>query len=346
MTVNGRPAAWRPVEGAVAAPRIEISGNAAAANAVVITWAGREISRGPAADGVRFAERVQGQMSWWEPLGSAALVQAAPTAPAIDWRSPLATSTRFDAIDLGPYFNDRVTEIFRPGKYLSPRSPFCSLAIPSQGIGAWAGHVNAMADIDDRGLRAAALANGGRLVLPNGVPFATPGPGNAPNVVFTSQWDNYPREVTIPLGGRARHLYLLMAGSTNHMQSRIDNGEVVVAYRDGSTSRLALHNPTTWWPIDQDYFIDDYAFARPEPIPPRIDLRTGQVRLLAPETFKGRGGPVPGGAAMALVLPLDPAKDLRSLTVRALANEVVIGLLAATLATDEGVGTHFAGSRK
>jgi lysophospholipase L1-like esterase len=126
------------------------------------------------------------------------------------------------------------------------------------------------------------------------------------------------------------------------MQSRIDNGEAIVAYTDGSTSRLALHNPTTWWPIDQDYFIDDYAFARPEPIPPRVDLKTGQVRLLDPETFKGMGGPIPGGAATALALPLDPAKDLRSLTIHTLANEVVIGLMAATLARPEApVPTRF-----
>ena len=49
-----------------------------------------------------------------------------------------------------------------------------------------------------------------------------------------------------------------MAGSTNPMQSRFDNGEVIVRYADGTSARLALHNPTNWWPIDQDYFIDDY----------------------------------------------------------------------------------------
>jgi hypothetical protein len=92
---------------------------------------------------------------------------------------------------------------------------------------------------------------------------------------------------------------------------------------------------TCGWPIDQDYFIDDYAFARPEPLPPRVDLKTGAVRLLDPVTFKGRGGVVPGGAATALALQLDPGRDLRSLTVRALANEVVIGLMAATLARSE-----------
>lgn len=169
-------------------------------------------------------------------------------------------------------------------------------------------------------------------MLPNGIPFATPGPGDARNIVFTSQWENFPEEVTVPLSGQAGHIYLLMAGSTNWMQSRLDNGEVVVAYAGGSTARLALHNPTTWWPIDEDYFIDDYQFRRPEPIPPRVDLKTGCVRFLDVADFKGRGRKIPGGAATVLGLPLDPGKDLRSLTVRTLANEVVIGLMAATLA--------------
>ena len=39
-------------------------------------------------------------------------------------------------VDLAPLFNDRVTELFKPGKYLSPRSPFVSLSLPAQGIGA------------------------------------------------------------------------------------------------------------------------------------------------------------------------------------------------------------------
>jgi hypothetical protein len=163
------------------------------------------------------------------------------------------------------------------------------------------------------------------------VPFATPGPGAAPNVVFTSQWDNFPCETTVPLGGRAQHLYLLMAGSTNWMQSRLDNGEVVVTYADGTTARLPLRNPTNWWPIEQDYLIDDYQFLRSEPIPPRVDLKTGLVRTPELPGFAGQGRRIPGGAATVLELPLDPQKDLQSLMVRALANEVVIGLMAATL---------------
>ena len=241
------------------------------------------------------------------------------------------SAVQYAPVDLSPFFNDRVTAIFGAGKYRSPRTPFASLAMPAQGIGSWAGHVNATADIDDAGLRRAAAAGGGKVTLPSGVPFMTPGKPDAHNIIYTSQWDNYPRSVRIPLGGRARHLHLLMAGSTNHMQSQFDNGEIVVAYEDGTRERLPLHNPTNWWPIDQDYFIDDFQFRSAAPTPMRLDLKTGQVRILSEDGFKGRGGVVPGGAATVLELPLQHDKALRSITVTALANEVVVGLMAATL---------------
>jgi hypothetical protein len=333
VTINGRPANWQPVEDSIAAPRIEIRGPAAARNVVVITWAGRRPSKTiPDDQGGKFVKVEQGQMHWLQPVDRKTTKAARAAAAATDWQVKLPGSPRWDAIDLVPYFNDRVTEIFRIGKYMTPRSPYVSLAIPSQGIGGWAGGINAKTQINDTGLRAAAGRNGGRFVLPNGVPFATAGPGDAKNILFTSQWDNYPREAQIPLIGRGRRLFLLMAGSTNWMQSRIDNGEVIVDYQDGTNRRLALNNPDNWWPIDQDYFIDDYAFSRPEPIPPRVDLMTGMVRILDVNGFKGKGRVVPGGAATVFDLPLDPAKALKSLTVRALANEVVVGLMAATVA--------------
>src|SRR5207248_2067272 len=121
-------------------------------------------------------------------------------------------------------------------------------------------------------------------------------------------------------------------GTTNSMQSRFDNGEVVVTYGDGSTDRLALENPTNWWPIEQDYLIDDYAFRRPEPLPIRVDLATGAVRVLDMATFKGTTSKLAGGAATVLDLPLRADRELRSLRVRTLANEVIVGLLAVTLA--------------
>ena len=62
-----------------------------------------------------------------------------------------------------------------------------------------------------------------------------------------------------------------------------------------------------------------------------MDLKTGKVRVLEAGSFKGKGGIVPGGAATVLALGLDPSKELKSMTVRAVANDVVIGLMAVTL---------------
>jgi hypothetical protein len=247
----------------------------------------------------------------------------------MDWKKTLPASSNLEPINLTSFFNDKVTQIFR-NEYRSPRSPFASLALPKQGLGGWC-EPTASFNVDDSGLRSAAAKNGGKIILPDGVPLQTPGEAGAKNVIFTSQWDNYPHEVSVPLAGYSAHAYLLMAGSTGPMQSHIDNGEVVVTYTDGTTSRLALDNPVNWWPIDQDYFIDDYAFRYDGLLPPRVDLKTGQVRLLDLKAFKGTGGKVSGGAGTVLELPLEPAKELKSLTVRALANEVVIGLMSVTL---------------
>ncbi|MEY4489677.1 MAG: hypothetical protein RIQ79_2185 [Verrucomicrobiota bacterium] len=279
-----------------------------------------------------FARVSQGKLVWWQPL--AINIQAdnpnAPTLFTTDWNKPTPAAEKLELVPLDSIFNDRVTRIFR-NAYLSPRPPSASLALPTQGFGSWCKPA-ADFEVDDSGLRAAAAKNNGRITLPNGVPLLTPGTAQAPNIAFVSQWDNYPREITIPLTGHSGKGFLLMAGSTWAMQSRIDNGELVVAYTDGTSARVALENPTTWWPIDQDYFIDDYAFARPGPLPLRVNLKTAEIRVLDAATFKGLGGKVPGGAATVLDLSLDPAKELKSITIRALANDVVIGLMSITLA--------------
>jgi hypothetical protein len=230
---------------------------------------------------------------------------ATPTLPAAkNWRT----------VELK--FNANVTQVFR-NEYLSPRSPYCSLAIPKQGFGSWC-HPNDSFNVDDTGLRKA-----GTITLPDSVTFQTPATGS--NIVFVSQWDNYPSEISVALSGKASRAWLLMAGSTNPMQSRFDDGEIVVTYADGSTDRLTLRNPTNWWPMDQDYFINDFAFRRSGPTPVRVNLKTGEVRSVV------KPGKIDGGAATVVQMALNPSKELKTLTVRALANEVVIGLMALTL---------------
>lgn len=305
VTVNGQTAKWSASEETDAC-RILVNAPAAAAYEVAITWRGGMIEE-----------------------QALPPVQALPKVevPEFEWDKPVAET---ECVNLDGVFNDVVTRIFE-NEYLSPRSPFCSLAIPRQGYGSWC-HPEYAFEVDDSGLRAAASANNGRISLPNGLSFLTPDAAGSKNIAFVSLWDNHPDELSVPLTGNASRACLLMAGSTNSMQSRIDNGEVIVNYADGSSARLALHNPTTWWPIDQDYVIDDYAFRYDGAIPPRVDLKTGKARFPKRDDLtRGPNLKIAGGAATVLNLPLDPAKRLKSLTVRALSNEVVIGLMSVTL---------------
>ena len=335
VEVNGASAQWRSDPDAVGRPLLEIITPAKATTQVRITWAGEtlgESTRGALGTGRvegGFRKVSAGAFSWWAAEPKSPRLEP-PITNAMDWKSPRPGIT-FESVSLDSWFNDRITSIFAPGKYVSPRYPGVILALPSQGAGAWAGHLTTLPVIDDSGLRKVSGAHNGNLVMPNGISFATPAKSDARNIAFTSQWDNYPRDLTVPLAGRARHIYLLMAGSTNFMQSRMDNGEVEVTYTDGTSARLALRNPETWWPIEQDYFIDDFQFPMQGPLPPRVNLKTGEVRVLDMATFKGKGKEVPGGAATVLDLALDPAKQLRSLTLRTLTNDVVIGLMSVTL---------------
>jgi hypothetical protein len=66
-----------------------------------------------------------------------------------------------------------------------------------------------------------------------------------------------------------------------------------------------------------------------------VDLQTGRVRVLDEASFKGKGVKIRGGAATVLALALHPDRELSSLTVRTLANDVVVGLMSATLLRPE-----------
>ncbi|ATC64460.1 hypothetical protein CMV30_11120 [Nibricoccus aquaticus] len=323
---NGKPVAWKNDDTAIGAPRIVIDAPAAQLTEVVIRWSGSPFKHVKASSSgvpLRFGKIMQGDFTWSQPVGASASPAASPESPTFaDYTAP--ADARFDPVDLSPLFNDKLTQIFK-NEYLSPRSPHVSLSMPKQGIGSWSGFSHT-AEIDDTGLRSLAAKSQNTIQLPSGLPLRTPSDPAAKNTAFVSLWDNYPDELTAPLTGRARSVTVLVAGSTSPMQSQIDNGEIVITYTDGTTSRLALHNPTTWWPIEQDYMVDDYAFRRTAPVPLRLELKSGKFYTPTSMHLERKGG-----AATVLALPLDPSKELRSLTIRALSTESVIGLLSATL---------------
>ena len=190
----------------------------------------------------------EGDLEWWRPVS---IEVKAPLIATHDFNWELADKhAHYEMVDMDEYLNASVDQIFT-NEYLSPRSPYTTLQIPKQGIGEWC-HPTLTAAINDSGLRKASRE--GVFETPLGIPFRTPSDESL-NIAFTSLWDNYPSSVTIPLTGKASHAFLLMAGSTNHMQVHVPNGEVLVTYRDGTSSRLVLRNPESWVPIEQDLFV-------------------------------------------------------------------------------------------
>ncbi|WP_443938643.1 DUF4450 domain-containing protein [Pedobacter sp. MW01-1-1] len=273
-----------------------------------------------------FVALKQNQFTYWYPL----CFQVKSTdsiAYSLDLNKPIKDLTHFEPQDLSTYFNDQVTQIFQ-NKYLSPRPQTTTLQLPVQGIGDWP-HPLVKPEIDDSGIRRLA-GKEGLITLPSGVLFKTPWNLGAKNIVFTSQWDNYPKQVGIPLSGTATAVYFLLAGSTNPMQSRMDNGVLEVVYADGSTDSLPLRNPENWWPIEKDLFTDGFAFNTGATKPFRIHLKSAKM-IGANEIEQWNGKEINGGAATALGLQLNPKKELKKLTLRTLSNDVVIGLMSVTL---------------
>jgi len=245
-----------------------------------------------------------------------------------DWE--IENQGQFNTISLASEYNERVTEIFNQ-KYLSPRLKVPTLQLPWQGIGNWC-YPLITAQIDDSGLM---NKRTNEKVEYLGVPFSID--KSDKNIAFASQWDNYPNSIEIPLNGKGKKIYFLMAGSTNPMQSQMVNGTITVHYVDGSTSELELKNPTNWWPIEQDLFDDNFAFEIPDDkIPYRVQLKTGELykggTLSKYSSIKGfTDRQVDGGAATILDLPIDQNKELKSIKLTAVSNDVVIGMMSATV---------------
>lgn len=256
------------------------------------------------------------------------------TLEAINWNIANPAGILYETVDMGGQLNDKVRDIFAYGKYLTPRYEYTTLQVPTQGMGEWCRPTD-LSPIDDNGLRNIAATNNNRFTMPQGIPFATPGGSNDNNIAFTTLWDNYPTQLNIPLNGKASKAYFLVAGSTYHMQSHVLNGQICVRYKDGTKDILDLILPDNLLPLDQDIFIDGWAFNSPLPRPWRVRLKTGDVsKYHAGELgIKMSNFPlyIDGGMATLLDLPLHPEKELDTLTLETIANEVVIGLMGITL---------------
>lgn len=236
-------------------------------------------------------------------------------AEAAARRAPqVSKDTRWDCCDISPFLNADVTGIYKQ-KYLSPRPKSCSTSIGVDGYSPW---TFAYWKIDPPAVDLSNIHNmmddQGLLLTPQGVPFRWG--GNESNIAFVSLWDNWPREVALPVNRTGEGVWLLICGTTNPMQCRIANARIRLLYSDGVVDDLDIVPPINFWTLcpigvrDYDYARD--AFALPETPPDTVQLgRNCRAVLLNHSLRKG--------------------VELKQVVLEALSQEVVIGIMGVTL---------------
>lgn len=342
VTVNGKPVEFAGVANSVGFPRIEfVAGDAPRLDVRLVTGEAPKFTatgKTRREGAVRFEEYAGGNLAYWKPE-----VASMERPRFAENGFGNIVPTKCETLDISKSYNSNVSDIFK-NEYLSPRPAVTTLQIPKQGIGEWC-HPKLTAEINDSLLREVLKANKGILRTEIGIPFRMASEGR--NVMFTSLWDNFPDSASVKLSGKASNIYVVLAGTTNHMQTDIENGILRVRYADGGCSEQPLVNPDNWAPIEQDFYYDDYAFAlKPGQLPPyRLHLMSGKVSRNLSEELRmlrksgklldgGTGEPeraIHGGAGVVLDIPADPKRKLASLEVVTRSNDVIVGLMAVTL---------------
>ncbi len=208
------------------------------------------------------------------------------------------TDCNFEPLDISKYFNSSVMELHTL-EYRSPRPKGYSIGARLNGRYAWdwnqGGH-NAV-QVDDIALR----QGEGMFYSPSGIGFSTPEKGA--NLACVSIWDNFPSILEIPLKGKAAELALFFIGVTNPMQNSVENARFTVTYLDGSTKAVSLVHPVNF---------DDWLNAA---------LQTQNETVYFSDYNHG----------MVQRIDLEPGKELSEISIEAIANEVIVGLIGISV---------------
>lgn len=236
----------------------------------------------------------------------------------------LPPNASWEAIDIHELHNADITAIYRQ-KYLTPRPTTVSTQLGTDGYSPWTfkywnsyppeirlDSVDGMMNEKDE------------IMTPQGVPFRWN--SKNVNIAFTSLWDNYPAKIEFPINKTGTAIYFLVSGSTNVMQCQIANAVIRLYYADGKTDSLELIPPVNYWNVStitanatapgqdsrNDYTAEIDKFCMPAVLPQTVQLG---------EHCR----------AMLLNLKLRKGKQLKSIILETLSQEVVVGLMGITI---------------
>lgn len=230
----------------------------------------------------------------------------------------------WENISVSSLFNADVTTIYQQ-QYLSPRPNTVSARLGTDGYSPWTfPYWKSLPPVIKMDSLKSLMDGENRLLTPQGVPFSWN--GDAKNIAFTSQWDNYPKKIDFPVNKTGEAVYFLVSGSTNVMQCQIANAVIRLNYADGQTDSLELIPPINYWNLST---IDSHATAPGQGS--RTDYTSEIDRFCMPAIFPETVRLGENCRAMLLNLKMRKDVELKSITLETLSQEVVVGLMGITI---------------
>ncbi len=204
----------------------------------------------------------------------------------------------FQPVDISDFFNCSTTELHKQS-YIHPLPEGFTMRLYKNGRAAhnWSQWGHRGLHVDDSGLRNC----GGTVVSRSGIPFSTPAEGN--NLACVSIYDVFPTATIFPLSGKGQEVAVCFIGSTYWMHTGVENVRFTVTYADGTTEDTPLV-----YPID----IDDWM----------TSALTTQAENLYISNFNH---------ATVKRIRINPDKELASIKVEAIANEVILGVVGISV---------------
>ncbi len=204
----------------------------------------------------------------------------------------------FEPVDISAFFNCNMKDVHEQA-YISPRPTAFSMGVFQNGRFShnWNQRGRYEAYIDDTLFR----ESGGIVHSPSGIPFMTPAENE--NLACVSVFDVFPNDITVPLSGKGQEIAVLFIASTYCMHSYVENARITVSYADGTSTHSKLIYPLN---------IDDWL----------TSALTTEAEIFYFNNYNH---------ATVHKLTIDPDKELESIKIEAIANEVILGIAGISI---------------
>lgn len=199
----------------------------------------------------------------------------------------------FEPIDISEHFNCEMTELHNQS-YIRPRPEGFSMGMYQNGRYShnWNQRGRNVVYVDDSALR----GSGGTVYSPSGIPFKTPAENE--NLACVSIFDVFPTAFEVPLDGKGKEIALMFIASACCMHSYVENARITVTYSDSTTEETKLIYPES---------LDDWL----------TSALTTKAEIFYFSNFNH---------ATVKRIRLNPEKELQSVRIEAVANEVILGI--------------------